>query len=161
MWNIETTIYIYIITSCKIFCSKTKFYDFFGGKKTPYNPYSKSKCIDSFELVWTYRVHFWVFPWYLKRHNGCLLGSTWPNNIVQNPHAYCANYEKSFCYGTCQVLAIAPVSQPVQTHCCCQGSPKFLTSASLTGHNSLFLAHSTIHIITYCLGSLRQSILFP
>ncbi len=57
-------------------------------------------------------------------------------------------------------LAIVPVSQPLQTHCWCQGSPKFLTSASLTGHNSLFPAHSTIHI-PYCLGSLRRSILFP
>jgi hypothetical protein len=95
MWNLKTTIYIIIfkklITSCKRFRSKKTILWFFLGNKTTYNPYSKSKFIDSFELIWTYQVHFWFFPWYLKRHNGCVLGSTWPNNIVQNPHPIVQN----------------------------------------------------------------------
>jgi hypothetical protein len=51
--------YIYIYSNNKLqkIPLQKKILWFVLGKKTTYNPYSKSKCIDSFELIWTYQVH--------------------------------------------------------------------------------------------------------
>jgi hypothetical protein len=143
------------------FCSKKKFYDLFWAKRLPrilivkvnalihLNLFGPIKCISGFfhdtlrgtmvvylglpDLTILFKIHMPIVQ-ILKNHSVSEHARYW--------------------------LAIVPVSQPVQTHSCCRGSPKFLTSASLTGHNSLFSVHSTIHI-PYCLGSLRQRILFP
>ncbi len=68
MWNIETN-YVYIlINKLQKISLKKKNYAFSLGKKTIILITIKVNALISFELVWTHQVHFWFFPWYLKRY---------------------------------------------------------------------------------------------